>query len=153
MKEQDELHMLAMASDPEWAITIRRRNQVLLARLSMLTQYVGKTVPEDIRVLIENPIPLGCPHCISAADQAPPRRNSCNWCLYYQILNHGCVETLFNNECLETVPLVRYNSASARILLPPYENYIVNTEDLQRAIAFVQAHIDWTYNPDWGKEA
>lgn len=152
MNAQDELHMLAVASDPEWAITIRKRNQALLTRLTWLQRYAEKTVPEDIRPLIEDPVPLGCPHCISAAKEAKPWQDLCKCCQYYQILGHGCMETLFHNECLKTVPLVHYFSDSARIQLPN-ENCILHTEELQRAIAFVQAHIEWTYDLDWGKEA
>ena len=152
MTEQDELHMLAVASDPDWAITIRKRNQALLTRLTWLKRYAEKTVPEEIRPLIEDPVPLGCPHCISAAKLAQIWQTSCVCCQYYQILGHGCMGTLFNNEYLKTVPLVRYFRDSARILLP-CENCILRTEELQRAIAFVQAHIEWTNDPDWGKEA
>lgn len=145
MTNEQKLHALALASQPEWAKTIRKRNQELLKRLKLLIPYIGESrIPRTVQKQVMAQVGIGCPHCMAAS-------RVCVHCLYATVLGHQCVELRFGDDSLESVPFAAYSETQAWIVL--YPNAVVSGDDLKRAMKFVQAHIQWTRDPDWGKEA
>lgn len=145
MKLTPAHHLLAMHSPKSWARVIRKRNKALLALLKQLIPYAGGDIPEEVRNAVSTRVPIGCPHClIGKANCTRP----CSTCLYYTVLGVCCMELRFHRCNLTEVPLVNYAPGFARLIIPP----ALSRDTLQMAIDFVEAHILWTQDPDWGKE-
>ena len=148
--EDPVLIWIAEHSPKAYALQIRKRNQRLLAAI--------KKRPRD-----DYSGTVGCPHCKPQHDTGACQTANCTGACLWRKADHAvlgkdryfaCCETLFAGHELcspELIGLVRYGAQTERYLGMSYGP--VTDKNLTAAIEFLEAHVEWTKYPEWGRLA
>ena len=171
MKFSKTLIEVAEKSPKKYAKRIQRRNKSLLKRLMLLKPYVGKTLGEIPDKVWKSVLPkthYGCPHCHSG------RCRGCIWTsASHRDMNsfYPCINVKFDGINLHELCKIKekgprgkvsveYGFESESLSVDGNSGYynihllnpdaVLNKEEWDKCVRFVNAHIEWAKLPYWG---